>query len=41
MSADLQQSLAELQRLFDGGNKDEATKLITQLKVSYDLLSYS
>lgn len=33
MSADLQQSLSELQRLFDSGDKDSTTKLITQLKV--------
>jgi hypothetical protein len=36
MSLELQQSLAQLQKAFDapGGNKDDVTKLITQLKVS-------
>lgn len=34
MSLDLQQSVAQLQQLFDAGKKDEVTKLVTQLKVS-------
>lgn len=38
MSLDLQQSVAQLQQLFDASKKDEVTKLVTQLKVSYALL---
>lgn len=37
MSLDLQQSVAQLQQLFDAGKKDEVTKLVTQLKVSHGM----
>lgn len=37
MSLDLQQSVAQLQQLFDASKKDEVTKLVTQLKVSHGM----
>ncbi|BEI83487.1 hypothetical protein CcaverHIS002_0400910 [Cutaneotrichosporon cavernicola] len=33
MSLDLQESVSQLQKLFDAGNKDEVAKLATQLKI--------
>ncbi|EKD02718.1 26S proteasome non-ATPase regulatory subunit 8 [Trichosporon asahii var. asahii CBS 8904] len=41
MSLDLQQSVAQLQQLFDASKKDEVTKLVTQLKLAQSGLYFA